>query len=57
MKVSQQNKGWEKNVIVMCACKDNLIPLLYSGEKKKVKKKKNMKGKGETFDHIEIKNF
>ena len=46
MKVSQQNKGWEKNVIVMCACKDNLIPLLYSGEKKKSKKKKEHEGKG-----------
>ena len=33
----QQNKGWGKNVIVMYTCKDNLIPLLYSG---KIKKKK-----------------
>ena len=28
----QQNKGWGKNVIVMYTCKDNLIPLLYSGK-------------------------
>ena len=31
----QQKKGWGKNVIVMYTCKDNLTPLLYSGEKKK----------------------
>ena len=43
----QQNKGWGKNVIVMYTYKDNLTPLLYSGEKKKKKnriefqKKKN----------------
>ena len=28
----QQKKGGEKNVIVMYTCKDNLIPLLYSGK-------------------------
>ena len=31
----QQNKGRGKNVIVMCKCEDNLIPLLYSGKIKK----------------------
>ena len=36
----QQNKGWGKNVIVMYTCKDNLTPLLYSGQIKKLKKKK-----------------
>ena len=34
----EQNKGWGKNVIVMFTCKDNLIPLLYSGKKKKKKR-------------------
>jgi len=29
----------KKNVIVMYTCKDNLIPLLYSGKIKKKKKK------------------
>ena len=36
----QQKKGWGKNVIVMYTCKDNLIPLLYSGKIKKIFKKK-----------------
>ena len=31
----QQKKMWWKNVIVMYTCKDNLIPLLYSGKIKK----------------------
>ena len=38
----QQNKGGE-NVIVMYTCKDNLIPLLYSGKIKKKKKKEKKK--------------
>ena len=36
----QQNKGWGKNVIVMCTCKDNLTPLMYSENIKKIIKKK-----------------
>ena len=36
----QQNKGWGKNVNVMYTCKDNLIPLLYSGKIKEKKKEK-----------------
>ena len=39
-----RTKGGEKNVIVMYTCKDNLIPLLYSG-KIKIKKKKKRKKK------------
>ena len=35
LEIAQQKKGWGKNIIVMYKCKDNLIPLLYSGEKKK----------------------
>jgi len=34
----QQNKGWGQYVIVIYTCKDNLIPLLYSGKIKKKKK-------------------
>ena len=31
-KMSNRTKGGGKNVIVMYTCKDNLIPLLYSGK-------------------------
>ena len=41
----QQNKGWGKNVIVTYTCKDNLIPLLYSGKIKNQKTKKQNKKK------------
>ena len=37
-----RTKGGGKNVIVMYTCKDNLIPLLYSGKIKK-KKERNFK--------------
>ena len=32
-KDQNMNKGWGENVIVMYTCKNNLIPLLYSGKK------------------------
>ena len=38
---TEQRVG-KKNVIAMYTCKDNLIPLLYSGKIKKIYKKKEI---------------
>ena len=42
--VATEQRVGKKNVIVMYTCKDNLIPLLYSGKRKK-KEKRNSSSK------------